>query len=531
MILRILKALFGSKASSAAPRPAPGPRHNQPPPLPGSAPTRGTPTRPPPKRLTALDSDLFTAISTAEATKQAKTARGTFGWNNLWAFGRTSVIPPATDPRTLIIDRAMVGEGLITPEELTEIHEIGLQMDELRPTLDTAHQRGQAAVTLDKEARTALKKQKKEEAEQKKRQRAADIAHRHQTDIIFLGRGVSSGLADRRAHIEKLQAARLPVLATPAELAKAMGLTIRRLRWLAFHAEVAAVTHYIRFQVPKKSGGVRELAAPHRDLADAQRWIYQHILLPIPLPGVAHGFVPGRSTVTNARAHTRKDLVLNADLKDFFPSITFPRVRGIFQELGYSPAVATILALICTESPRRTVAYSGQTFHVATGPRALPQGACTSPALSNLCARKLDHRFAALAATHGWTYTRYADDLTFSARGSDAAQKLALIQSRMHSIVKDENFTVNEAKTRIQRRNTQQSVTGIVVNDQANVSRKVRRRLRAILHQAEKTGLNAQNRRQHPNFPAWVQGMIAYISMIQPSQGERLKEALCRLKK
>src|SRR5204862_6251066 len=115
--------------------------------------------------------------------------------------------------------------------------------------------------------------------------------------------------------------------------------------------------------------------------------------------------------------------VVNADLTEFFPTITYPRVRGIFKQIGYSPAVATILALLCTESPRRTVVYAGKTFHVATGPRALPQGACTSPALSNLAARRLDSRLAGIAAKLGWQYTRYADDLSFSADADDEPVK------------------------------------------------------------------------------------------------------------
>ena len=114
--------------------------------------------------------------------------------------------------------------------------------------------------------------------------------------------------------------------------------------------------------------------------------------------------------------------MVNLDLKDFFPTITFPRVKGAFAQLGYSPAVATILALLCTESPRRTVTYAGQTLHVATGPRSLPQGACTSPALSNLVARRLDARLTGLCRKLGWTYTRYADDLTFSADGETATK-------------------------------------------------------------------------------------------------------------
>ena len=451
---------------------------------------------------------------------------------SLWAapwFGRRDLIPPATDPRTRLIDAGMVGQGLITPEELKDIHETGLEMDKIRPDLDIAQHHanvaGQNAVAMDKAELERIKAQRKAEAAERKKVRAEQIAQRKASDIIYLGRGVSVGLSDRRVNVEKLTAAGLPVLATPSDIATAMGLTISRLRWLAFHTDAATRTHYIRFTIPKKSGGTRELAAPHKNLAAAQQWILDNILRKLPAHDAAHGFVTTRSTVTNALPHVGRSVVLNADLKDFFPTVTFPRVRGLFQLLGYSPAAATILALICTESPRRVATYSGKTFHVATGPRALPQGACTSPALSNLVARRLDARYSGIAKKLNWTYTRYADDLTFSADG-DAAKNTGYLLARIRHIAQDEGFTVNEAKTRVQRKSTAQSVTGIVVNTRPGVRRKTARRLRAILHHAQREGLAKQNRQNHPNFTGWVRGMIAYITMVNPTQAKPLQTGL-----
>src|SRR5206468_5621678 len=141
--------------------------------------------------------------------------------------------------------------------------------------------------------------------------------------------------------------------------------------------------------------------------------------------------------------------------------------------------------LLCTESPRRKIEYNGRTFHVATGPRGLPQGACTSPALSNLLARRLDSRLSGLAKKLGFTYTRYADDLTFSG-SAEAAAKTGYLLARVRHIVADEKLTVNEYKTRVHRPNARQSVTGIVVNQSPTVPRRLRRRLRAILHHAKK---------------------------------------------
>ena len=235
----------------------------------------------------------------------------------------------------------------------------------------------------------------------------------------------------------------------------------------------------------------------------------------------AHWLLAGRSTLTNAKPHLERAAVVNADLKDFFPSVTFPRVKGVFQQLGYSPAAATVLALLCTECPRSRVSYDGRELFVATGPRGLPQGACTSPALSNLVARGLDGRLAGFARALGWTYTRYADDLTFSADGAAMGQT-ARLMTGLRYIVGEENFTVNEKKTRVQRPKTRQTVTGIVVNKHPNVSRETVRRLRAILHKAKTEGLAAQNREGHPRFEGWVRGMIAYVAMVNPERGREL---------
>jgi retron-type reverse transcriptase len=280
--------------------------------------------------------------------------------------------------------------------------------------------------------------------------------------------------------------------------------------------------------VPKKSGGTRTLSAPHRTLADAQQWILDNIVGRLPVETSAHGFLPRRSILTNAQPHCRKAVVVNLDLENFFPAITFPRVRRVFEKVGYSPAVATILALLCTECPRRVVEYDGKVYHVALGPRGLPQGACTSPGLSNQVARRLDRRLAGLATKLGLTYTRYADDLTFSGNG-ELQNRVGYLLARVRHIAQDEGFAINGQKTRILRRNTVQEVTGLVVNDRPGVNRREVRRLRAILHRARFEGLERQNRQNHPHFVSWLRGKIAYVSMVRPEVGARLREELMRL--
>jgi retron-type reverse transcriptase len=203
-------------------------------------------------------------------------------------------------------------------------------------------------------------------------------------------------------------------------------------------------------------------------------------------------------------------------------------VRHLFRLIGYSGAVATLLALLCTECPRRRVIYAGTPYFVATGPRGLPQGACTSPALSNQIGRKLDRRLAGLARKLGLTYTRYADDLTFSAPPG-FRDRIGYLIARVRHIAADEKFTVNAKKTRVLRPESRQMVTGLVVNSAPAVPRHLVRRLRAILHRAKSEGIAAQNRIGHPNFRGWVEGMIAYIAMARPDVGNKLRAALDQL--
>lgn len=490
---------------------------------PSAPPASRRPT--PPRRSSGtlnLDAGDFLPIGRQELLEGAKENQA---WGNPW-FGRRDLIPPAEDERTKLIDRGLVTQGLLTPEELVEIHEVGAEMERFRPSLVSmevaVHKAGEEAVQADRERRAARREQKKKEAAERKRLRAEAIAKRRAEDILFLGRGVSGRLNQRQADAARLTSQGLPVLATPAEVAQTLNLSIPQLRWLAFHTEVATRIHYVHFSVPKKSGGTRVLSSPHKKLAVAQKWILDNILAKVPVEPAAHGFQPGRSIVSNATAHVGRRVVLNMDLEDFFPSITFPRIRSVFYRLGYSPAAATILALLCTECPRKQVMYDGNPYWVATGPRGLPQGACTSPALSNQVARRLDKRLAGLANKLGLTYTRYADDLTVS--GDEALEsRVGYVMARIRHIAEAEGFAVNDKKSRVLRRNAAQRVTGLVVNDRPTLSRKDIRRLRAILFRAKSEGLDAQNRLGMPHFRAWLQGKIAYLAMVRPELGAKLR--------
>jgi len=309
----------------------------------------------------------------------------------------------------------------------------------------------------------------------------------------------------------------LPNLASREELAAALGIPRGTLDWLALPERKKEPPHYTAFAVPKRSGGYRVLYAPKAKLKAAQHWIRREILAKTFAEDPAHGFIAGRSIHTNAAPHTGKDIVVTLDLDNFFPSVTYRRVRGIFQSLGYGEEVAIPLAMLCTVKPAAKVReFVGGQRH-----RMLPQGAPTSPALANLACRHLDLRLAGLAAKFGCTYTRYADDLTFS---GDAAfeRSLKRFLPLLQKIVKAEGFKLKKDKTHLARRGARQKVTGLVVNDGPRVPRAYRRRLRAILHNARKTGLDAQNRDKHPHFAHALRGRIEFVRSTHPQLAAKL---------
>ena len=229
--------------------------------------------------------------------------------------------------------------------------------------------------------------------------------------------------------------------------------------------------HEITFR--KKRGGERTLAVPSHPL----KWLQRSLLLVLthlfPRHKCAHGFERGKSIITHASQHVGRNTVYTLDIKDFFPSITRARIFGMLRAAPFkaSTAAARYLAnLTC---------YKG----------ALPQGAPTSPILSNLICRRLDSRLFKWARTHGYVYSRYADDLTFSTN-RDAVPPAHL--THIDEIITSEGFEVNEEKRRQMPRTKRQMVTGLVVNEKLNLPREKLRGLRALLHNIEAHGWESQ---------------------------------------
>jgi RNA-directed DNA polymerase len=365
----------------------------------------------------------------------------------------------------------------------------------------------------------------KKKREQQRFEKAEAWKNKKATEIIYLGENVSVGLNHTENNIATLQKHSLPVFANETALATAMGVDLKELRFLAFNRKVSTVSHYRKFYMPKKSGGQRMISAPMPRLKKVQYWILENLLNKVALHKAVNGFVAKRSIVTNAQPHVGKHLVLNMDVKDFFPSVHFKRVKGLLQQLGYSEKIATILALICTEAATDEVAIDGKNYFVQKGNRVLPQGAPTSPAITNILCFSLDSRLQGLANKLRCNYTRYADDITFSGGEDINAQQLVW---RIKKILQDEGFTVHPEKIRIMRKGTRQEVTGVVVNQQLNVNRKDLRQFRALLHNLKKS--NPAAMQQHPeNLSNSILGYANFIKMVNPLKGNKVQQSIMAL--
>ncbi|HNM45814.1 MAG TPA: reverse transcriptase family protein [Candidatus Sumerlaeota bacterium] len=329
--------------------------------------------------------------------------------------------------------------------------------------------------------------------------------------------------APRRPQSDPSAAARfgIPALMNRGDVAKWLGMSWKHLVWLCnlFHNwDRKGVGHYHAWKVPKRAGGERVITAPKPYLRAVQRKILADILSRIPIEPQAHGFARNRSTVTNASVHIQRPIVVKLDLVDFFPTITYRRVRGVFGTLGYSEEVSGVLARLCTIAPTDMLPLANDLRRsLLLRRRHLPQGAPTSPALSNLVCRRMDRRLAGLCAKFNAVYTRYADDLTFSGDEKFAAALSDFFDIACR-IIALEGFRINWAKRRIMRKGARQLVTGVVVNRRTTLPRGERRHLRALLHHWRTKG-DFTAPPHVENKVAWLGGKLAYFSMIDPAKG------------
>ena len=395
-----------------------------------------------------------------------------------------------------------------------------------------------------KERERYKKALKKEAAEEKKLKKAAWQTYKSQ-HIVYLGRHVywsddtSADKWDAKDGSKRLLENQLPLITKHTELAETLKLSVPQLKGLCYQREVATNLPYTHFTIAKRNGTPRDIWAPIPRLKYVQHWILTQILNQLPTHGAAHGFVRGRSIVSNAAVHSDSNILIKLDVKNFFPTVNWRRVKGVFRHAGYPEQIATLLALLCTEVPRQLVQQHDVTHYVALGERALPQGAPTSPALSNIVCINLDRRLTGLAEKMGLRYSRYADDLTFSLPNSpsddvkntdntaEAHNRLiGQLLGSVHKILREEGFALNGDKTRVIRSGNQQSVTGMVVNGEGvpRVPRRIKRQLRAAIH-----NLQAGKSLRAGETLSTLSGYAAWIASAEPELGHRYLAQIAEL--
>lgn len=363
-------------------------------------------------------------------------------------------------------------------------------------------------------------KKKEARAQAKKENHDQWLAYKKE-NIVYIGRGYSNYLGDKETDVQYLKQQSLPIIQTDRELADFLNITYSELRSMAYHRDVTTYDHYVRFEIPKKRGGMRQLATPNKKLKQAQRTILEQILNKITVHDCAHGFLMNHSVITNAQAHPAAPaLLINLDLENFFPTITFGRVRGLFASFGYSGFIASLFAMLCTYCERIPIEKKGKIYYVKIADRVLPQGAPTSPMISNIICKHLDEKMQDWALAQQASYTRYADDMSISfLKPIEHAQFSSLLWD-IQTIVSKEGFRLNKEKTKFLSKSQCQAITGIVVNNEKiTISKKWRKNFRATIYnaqQAKQAGTLSFAKRSE------IQGMLAWLKAVNDDQYEKL---------
>lgn len=321
---------------------------------------------------------------------------------------------------------------------------------------------------------------------------------------------------------------------TKRELAEALDIEYKILSYNLY--KLPDSKKYTEFEIPKRNGGKRLICAPNSGIKYIQKKLSEILLEIYPVKSCVHSYIKNKGIVSNSEQHKRKKFLVNIDLKDFFPSINFGRVRGIFKShpFKFEEDIATTLAQICCYK------------------KSLPQGAPTSPILSNYVCRKLDNQLMRLAKKNRFTYSRYADDITFSTNVYPPMKQLGIIKDykfvlskEIKQTIEQNDFKINTKKIRYATKYNRQVVTGLTVNEFSNVSRKYINNIRAMLNAWEKYGLEKAaeehflkyNHRgwlpfdQKVTFEKMLAGKIGFVGMVRGKDNEIYQRLCERIKK
>lgn len=294
----------------------------------------------------------------------------------------------------------------------------------------------------------------------------------------------------------------LKELQNKRDIATALDIEYKELTYILYGRKTDNL--YITFEIPKRNGGVRTIEAPLEPLKSVQKSIANELYSELRkyYPDnlqlyYAHGFVKGKGIISNATVHRNKKYILTIDLENFFDSFHFGRVKGYFEKNRYfkmsSEAALCIAQLTC---------YKGK----------LPQGAPSSPIITNLICSILDRRIALIARKYKVIYTRYADDLTFSTNDKYFGEKHEQFLVELSKEIQKAGFKINDSKTRFLRNNRRQEVTGLIVNDRVNVKREYYKATRSMAHNlycGKEVSVNGE-----PISIASIEGRLGFINQL-----------------
>ncbi|PZR25891.1 MAG: reverse transcriptase [Citrobacter freundii] len=323
---------------------------------------------------------------------------------------------------------------------------------------------------------------------------------------LFTAKAVKAGFSQDNiqkclAYAKPLIDKGLPVIYNTANLCALVGYNKNYLKRAALHTQF----FYRKFFIRKRNGKARLIVEPLPSLKEIQLWILHNILYEVKASRYAKAYIKGRNIVDNVRYHREKDIVLRIDIKDFFPSIGFSKIQLLFEQLGYSSNISNLLTKLCC-------VYE-----------TLPQGAPTSPYLSNLVLKNFDKRLAEFCVAKNIRYTRYADDLTFSfAKTIDPNEVRLFVENELSK----EGFSANPDKTQILTPNKRQIVTGIVVNKVLQIPKIDRKLIRQEMYYISKFGLRDHMKKTQNTKASYLLHLLGktnYALQINPEDKEMKK--------
>lgn len=327
------------------------------------------------------------------------------------------------------------------------------------------------------------------------------------------------------AYAQNLVAKNLPVIFTTEHLSSILDMPILKLKKIINHRS----SFYKFYQIKKRNGkGFRQIVSPYNNLRVIQQYINEEILSKIPLHESATGFTKGKSILNNALPHKNKKAILNLDLLKFFDSICERRVYGIFKSLGYAKNLSIDLAKLTTvelpEDYLKTFEEKELKSYREIVPKdscVLPQGAPTSPTLSNLILRRLDLRLTKLAEKLKVDYSRYADDITFSGEVENLP-KIKLLRY----IIRDEGLNINWKKVGVYKKGRKQIVTGLTVSNDVHIHRDFKKEVKKHIYACSNFGvenhLKFMELENTHLYKEWLLGKIYYINSIEPETAKKM---------